>query len=295
MKVHERLPWTYSDPQFPLSILPVYNSAGYPLHAHDFTELVIIREGWGIHVLGEFEYPIQAGDVFVVAGENVHAYLETHGLGLVNVLFKPDLLDPHAGALRALPGYYALFELEPRFRQQRHCRSRLRLSLDDLAWVCDVLERMSKESTLQLPGHRTMLLAQLVQLVIFLSRRYSDVPRRPENILLQIGEVISHMESAYAEPLTIEELAERANMSPRHLFRRFRQGTGIPPIEYLISLRMRKATILLRETSRTIGDIAAAVGVPDSNYFSRQFKRVTGVCPRAYRKQSGDADARGGA
>jgi AraC family L-rhamnose operon transcriptional activator RhaR/AraC family L-rhamnose operon regulatory protein RhaS len=285
VKENDRLPWVYSDPQFPLSILPVYNSQGYPLHAHDFTELVIIRDGWGRHVLGEQEYPIQAGDVFVVAGDNVHAYPETHNLGLVNVLFKPDLLSQHAEALHALPGYHALFELEPRFRRQRHCRSRLRLTLDDLVWVSDVLARMLEELNGQSPGHRTMLLAQLVQLVIFLSRRYSAVPRQPENILLQIGEVISHMESAFADPLTLEELAELAKMSPRHLIRRFREGTGLPPIEYLIHLRIRKATTLLRETNRSISDIAAAVGVPDSNYFSRQYKRVTGVSPRTYRKQ----------
>jgi AraC-like DNA-binding protein len=281
----ERLTWTYSDPQFPLAVKPVHDTQGYQLHSHDFTELVVIREGWGLHQLGEQQYPIQAGDVFVVTSDNAHAYLETHQLGLVNVLFKPEVINLHEAELRALPGYHALFTLEPHYRQQRRYRSRVKLMEEELACVTALLDRMEDELIGQAPGYRTMAMSQLLQLIIYLARRYGDADEGAGSMLRQIGEAISHIEHAYAETLTLDDLAEVANMSPRHLIRRFQESTGVSPIEYLNRFRLHRAATLLCDTALPIGAVAAAVGIPDSNYFARLFKRAMGVTPRAYRRR----------
>jgi transcriptional regulator GlxA family with amidase domain len=122
-----------------------------------------------------------------------------------------------------------------------------------------------------------------VQLIIFLARRYSDAGTHSSKVWWQIGEVISHIERSYAEPLTLDTLAEIAAMSPRNLIRRFREGTGLSPITYLVRLRIRRAAELLRNTDLSIAEIADAVGISDSNYFSRQFKNTMGVNPRVFR------------
>jgi AraC-like DNA-binding protein len=63
----------------------------------------------------------------------------------------------------------------------------------------------------------------------------------------------------------------------------FRKATGQTPIEYLVRLRIQKAMELLRTTDRTITEIAMDVGFNDSNYFARQFRRLTDRSPRAFR------------
>ena len=74
-------------------------------------------------------------------------------------------------------------------------------------------------------------------------------------------------------------------MSRSNLMRVFRAATGQSPIEYLLRLRIQKAMALLRNTDLTITEIAMEVGFNDSNYFTRQFKRVQGSSPTRFRVQ----------
>jgi len=62
---------------------------------------------------------------------------------------------------------------------------------------------------------------------------------------------------------------------------------GSSPIAHLIQLRVNRAATLLRQTGDSVTDIAFRVGFSDSNYFTRQFRRIMGRSPRAYRNQQG--------
>lgn len=280
--------WNFPDPTFPFC-LGVHESEryAYPLHTHRFTELVIILGGHGTHQLGEITYPLRAGEVFVVSERNVHAYCDTRNLRLMNILFHPSFLAPHDEALRELPGYHALFALEPYASQQRRSRSRLSLTPAQLMAATEMVHPMAEEFREQQPGYRTAIQTQLVNLIITLSRWYARTERPASLTLMQIGEAISRLERDFAEPITLSDLAEYTHMSVRTLVRRFHDATGQSPIDYLIHLRIRRAAELLRTTTASIADIATAVGFSDSNYFSRQYTRITGHTPREARR--GDA------
>ena len=71
-------------------------------------------------------------------------------------------------------------------------------------------------------------------------------------------------------------------MSKRTFLRVFRAATGATPIAYLIGVRIRRAAELLRQGGVTVTEAAMRVGFEDSNYFSRQFRKVMGVTPRSY-------------
>src|SRR5690606_34085776 len=96
-------------------------------HHHDFVELVLVLEGAGTHRLEGNEFPVSAGDVFVIQGRQVHSFRERRGLVLLNVMYAPERLSLPEGLLRPLPGYSALFLLEPNFRGSHAFSSRLRL------------------------------------------------------------------------------------------------------------------------------------------------------------------------
>src|SRR4051812_36887343 len=84
-------------------------------HYHDFCELVLVLGGRGRHVLEGESFPVSAGNVFVVQGQQVHSFRDRDGLVLVNVMYDPLRLPLPSGLLRRLPGYSALFMLEPTF------------------------------------------------------------------------------------------------------------------------------------------------------------------------------------
>ncbi|MEM1227728.1 MAG: helix-turn-helix domain-containing protein [Planctomycetota bacterium] len=106
--------------------------------------------------------------------------------------------------------------------------------------------------------------------------------------------VTEMMHQRFAEQLSTAELAEMAGLSPSHFERRFRRALGSSPRQYLMRIRIEHATTHLRQSDRTITQIANACGFYDHAHFSRAFRKRMGVAPSEYRRRhSGTAsDAR---
>lgn len=104
-----------------------------------------------------------------------------------------------------------------------------------------------------------------------------------------VRQAIDIMEKRFAQPFSLRELADELQISPGYLSVRLKKQTGMNFSEYLMQIRLRKAQRMLRTTDKRIVDIAAQAGYPDQFYFSRLFKRATGMTPSEYRKQGGDA------
>lgn len=278
----------FAHPGLPLRVMRVPEHApSAAQHRHEFHELVVILGGKGTHITGDEVYPIEAGDVFVIIGEMSHAYAEADALSLVNILFDPDRLGIPQADVGSLTGYHALFDIEPRVRTQRNLPNRLRLPLEQLRQVLTLIEDLEHELERQAHGYAFMAIAHLMRLIGFLSRAYSELDGDDRHVqpVPQISKLLGYMERHFAEPLTVLDLMHVAHMSQTSLMRNFRQMVGHAPIEHLIHLRVARARQLLAQTDLPIGEIARAVGIRDGNYLARQFRRVTGSSPRAYRRR----------
>ncbi|SFB43465.1 Transcriptional regulator GlxA family, contains an amidase domain and an AraC-type DNA-binding HTH domain [Amycolatopsis marina] len=86
------------------------------------------------------------------------------------------------------------------------------------------------------------------------------------------------------QPLTVEDLARRANMSSRNLGRHFRAVTGTTPLQWLLTQRIRRAQELLETTGDSVDTIAEATGMGTATTLRRHFNRTVGVPPDAYRR-----------
>lgn len=257
----------------------------YPLHRHDFLELVIVLAGSGQQIIGETAYPIAAGDVFVFHAPDAHAFTTTTDIDLVNICPRPGMPFPYEDEFRKLPGYHVLFRLEPQYRRSHQFRSRLHLTADQLAHLVPLLEQMCVEVQQCSPGYTAILAALYTEVVVYLSRCYSTLTIPTSRFLLQVGGLLSYLEQHYAEAITLFELATRAHMSPSSVLRAFHRATGMAPMAYLLHLRVQHAAQLLRDTEMSVTDIATRVGFASSSYFSRQFTQQIGVSPRAYRRR----------
>lgn len=101
-----------------------------------------------------------------------------------------------------------------------------------------------------------------------------------------VQQAIHYLSTQYAEPITIEMMAESLGYNRAYLSRMFKQHTKVTPVTFLLKLRVDKARLLLRERLElTIEQIAASVGFYDPLYFSKQFRRWYGVSPSEYRSQ----------
>lgn len=86
------------------------------------------------------------------------------------------------------------------------------------------------------------------------------------------------------QPLTVTDMARRANTSPRHLGRQFRSVIGQTPLQWLLTQRVRRAQELLEATDESIEAVARATGMGTATTLRRQFKRIVGVPPDSYRR-----------
>ena len=154
-----------------------------------------------------------------------------------------------------------------------------------LAHVEQLAEEMERECERAEPGHEVALRAKLLELMVYLSRSYIGSKSTEAHALLRVGNVIGALEKEFSKDWKLDELLKIAHMSRSNLMRVFRAATGQSPIEYLLRLRIQKAMSLLRNSGLTITEIAMEVGFNDSNYFTRQFKRIHGQSPRRFRAQ----------
>jgi AraC-like DNA-binding protein len=89
----------------------------------------------------------------------------------------------------------------------------------------------------------------------------------------------------YAEPLTVQDMADAAGLSRAHFIREFRRAFGDSPHAYLLTRRLERAAALLRTTDRQIADICLSVGLTSLGSFTTSFTRTFGVPPAAYRQR----------
>ncbi len=99
-----------------------------------------------------------------------------------------------------------------------------------------------------------------------------------------LGELVAWVQRHLTEPLTVEDLAARALMSPRTFARRFRAATGTTPHQWLLDQRMLLAEQLLEQTDLPVDEIARRCGLGSADTLRHHFARRRRVSPAGYRR-----------
>ena len=111
----------------------------------------------------------------------------------------------------------------------------------------------------------------------------SPLPGLPVSLPERLQRVIDHIERNLSAPLCLEELARCACMSKFHFCRLFRQHIGMSPKQYCLSRKIELARQLLHQPGQPVTLTAFRLGFNDVTEFIRQFKKFTGLTPRAFR------------
>lgn len=262
----------------------------YFVHSHDFSELVVILSGSAIHIIEGREYPVSAGQVFLIHGDVSHGYKNVNNIQYVNVMFHPDQVI-QLSELKLLPGFQALFYIEPFYRKEMYFKGMLSLTPEQLAQVSGMLDVILEEEERRQEGCRLMIRSYFSALVGMLSRYYSLNEGREENKALRIAEAVTYLEEHYLEPVTMDELAEKAYLSKRQFFRVFTRNYNTTPMDYIIRRRLDYSCSLLRNGNLPISQVAMDSGFRDANYYARQFRQVYRCSPSEYREKQTVPDA----
>jgi two-component system response regulator YesN len=100
-----------------------------------------------------------------------------------------------------------------------------------------------------------------------------------------LTEIVKYIDQNYQSDLSLQEVAGKFFVSREYISRKFKQEYGINFSDYIVSVRIEKAKLLLQNPSLKLLQISEMVGFHDVKYFSKVFKKQTGVTPKDYRAQ----------
>jgi AraC family transcriptional regulator len=99
----------------------------------------------------------------------------------------------------------------------------------------------------------------------------------------QLRKVEDYVREQLAEEISTETLAGLVELSPFHFSRVFKQATGMSPLQFVTRERITRAQQLIRETSRSLIEVALEVGYTSPSHFAKVFRRITGATPTEFR------------
>lgn len=251
----------------------------YVYHKHDFLELSTMLEGYSNYNVAGHWCRVNAGDVMLFNPGVYHQ--ETQPVGTTS-------RQLHIGFRSiALPGVAS--------DHLPFAHSLVHLGDEQAAYLACARQIAAESTQTEAFGHQVLLQAQVVTLLMYLMRALPmntvsadqlDVSQTLEVTPSSAGErgaLVSaatyYLEAHYAEELNLATLAATLHVSAAHLSRTFKAIRGETPSSYLTRIRMQRAQQLLTDSTQSVTQVAQAVGYQDPFYFSKLFKRHTGMTP----------------
>lgn len=148
-----------------------------------------------------------------------------------------------------------------------------------------IFNQMSEEITTKNPNHEALLRLLLQQLLLLMNRSLKDKDTLLAEEANEIESAIHYFNINYNKPITIEEYTSNHSISENWFINRFKNSMKVTPMQYILQLRIQAAKTYLENTDKNITEIANAVGYDNPLYFSRLFKKNTGLSPKEYRKK----------
>lgn len=148
----------------------------------------------------------------------------------------------------------------------------------------DYIKRLLNERNQKMPGYEDKIHHILNEMFIDLHRSYTQTSSKSmqmekvETAHLQMTQNIAH-------DWTLQELSDISGYSSSRFSSLYWERYGISPIEQLITMRIQAAKDLLKNSNKSITDIAEETGFSSIHYFSRRFKLATGMTPTEYTKR----------
>jgi AraC family L-rhamnose operon regulatory protein RhaS len=273
--------WHYGSPVY------VPDHQDHRPHSHDHFEVSVIREGIALHRTCYATEELGPRTVIVLAPGMTHAIYGIEGLHQTNLYYLTEWLADDLMAHWRETGLVPLFLAAALFRQPKDGPViSFVLSESELAALDHELADITREGLAKRPS-LTFLRSSLLKALVHLSRSYTH--QSPVEVGLgfreEIVAALEHIEEAIlrCETFNVGDLAGFLGLCPDHLGAIFRQATGWSPMTYYQRRRVQHACNHLLDLSRSITEIAHALGFCDAAHFTNMFKKHQEMTPMMYR------------
>ncbi|MEH7549337.1 AraC family transcriptional regulator [Neobacillus vireti] len=258
-----------------------WDNYSMPFHAHNQVEIMYVIEGHCcVETEGESLF-IKKGDFIIIDAEVPHRLLVENGspCRMLNIEFR---FQERKGFFPSIKDFA---EEDQAFAHLLKMNTPYIL-LKDPNEVYFVLKNLVLEMDER--GKENLLMVHLLlsQLLIRIGRlaveAKANEPQQQSNIYIK--KVIAYLHENYDCEIQMKDIAADVNLHQGYLHRIFKNHTGLTVMEYLTSVRMEKAKMLLAQTEIPLIEISDYIGINSRQYFSSLFKKYTLQTPVEYRK-----------
>lgn len=245
------------------------------LHFHDFFELILILEGQCRIILDGQLVTMGEGDVVAVVPHVKHEINST-GCSLLSVQFEQSVFE------KTLP-----HPIHPNFE----CNSALQGNNSAFDALRRLMALLVKNNADKQTGYelRNWSLVYEIMDVMFNNFRVEDSKiqeTRAHRYADRITKITQIISAHYTEPFTLSQLAEEIHLSVPYLSKFFDQQFGMTFLTYLTQIRLTHSVDLLLHSEKSIEQVSAESGFPNSHAFVQAFKKEYNLLPSSYRRKN---------
>ncbi len=245
------------------------------IHFHNEYELIFVTKG---------RAKVTAGDACYIASENhliLISNLEQHSVQNLDKVYERYCVTLDVATADRYLGYTRLLSLLKN-RPEGFSHVLDTSPFQDAAMrIFQNIVRYHETSDFT----NELIVACVTELLALICRhcpdRFSLLPSAAEEKILKVQQYIDRH---FGEPLKIDDLAKQFFISNCYLSHKFKELTGLSPKQYLSSVRLKNASVLLLNSDRSVSEIAEAVGFPDHSNFIKSFKKIYHVLPKDFRQ-----------
>lgn len=259
-------------------VSPTHLQHNMPLHWHVEFELIRVLEGSLLLTIDEQEQLIPKNSVIFIPAGALHSGVPSNNCVYECIVFDINMLMNKSDSCCKLIKKIIDLEIEPRsiFFETYN-------DIHKIAW--DLFDSLSSK----LYGYELVVHGTLYQFfgAIISQGYFSDAPThslRDLKRIMQLKQALEYIESSYTTAVSLQDISDSVQMSPKYFCRFFQEMTHRTPIEYLNNYRIERACYLLLTTNQTITEIAYNTGFNDLSYFIKTFKKYKGTTPKQYLK-----------
>lgn len=252
-------------------------------HSHEYFQIYFITSGNLTHYVGKESSALSYGDMFIIPPGITHHVSFKPGTLFYSLSFSADFLNTVlADNILAKNFLFSLCK-----KETQSIKPKISVATEEIRYIEGMMEHILKEFTEKPLGYYSVIQTYVELLLTVLARNYfesakpniSDHFKTDKQLVLHS---IDYIESNYKESISLAEITKKSMMSKNKFNKLFIDITGCSFKEYVNMCRIKKACEYIRQGYK-ISVLYSLCGYCDFSTFYRNFKKIMGVSPNAYK------------
>lgn len=251
----------------PIQIITDNTGDNLRLHWHEQTELLFIEKGNCTIRCDDKNYDVGKGDLVIINPNELHSYngYNTHTCLIFYPEFFSDVIFERYILKNYIPGDKIISE-----------------------YISSIANEYKNPTFIS----NMIIKAKSYELMAYLIKNYTrtQISNVEYDRLIskrrKINNILDYIECHLHENISTSDIAKEFFISETYLCRLFNAELGISPLNHINNMRIQESMVLLKTTNESVSTIAMHLGFSSINYFSRIFKKFTGLTPQEYRKNT---------